>query len=102
MSQWVNYRDENCFEDPESFRPERWLNGLFGRLPRFASFPFGGGPRVWIGNHFAVMETVLFLSIIARLFNAVVDSNYKMELVPSITLRPVNGLPVTIQHRNRA
>ncbi|HIA01611.1 MAG TPA: cytochrome P450 [Myxococcales bacterium] len=102
MSQWVNHRDANWFEDPESFLPERWLNGLSKRLPRFACFPFGGGLRMCTGNHFAVMEAVLFLSVIAQSLNVTVDNNYKMEVMPSITLWPINGLPVTIQHRNRA
>src|ERR1700723_2761790 len=45
MSQWVMHRDARYFEDPEAFRPERWLDGLENRLPTGAYFPFGDGPR---------------------------------------------------------
>ncbi|HEU5115815.1 MAG TPA: cytochrome P450, partial [Isosphaeraceae bacterium] len=68
MSQWVLHRDSRWFDDPLTFRPERWLDGLAKRLPRYAYFPFGGGPRVCIGNQFALMESVLLLSTIARRF----------------------------------
>src|SRR4029079_8228237 len=44
MSQWVVHRDPRWFDDPETFRPERWENDLAKRLPRYAYFPFGGGP----------------------------------------------------------
>ncbi len=52
----------------ESFRPERWQDGLMKRIPRYAYFPFGGGPRLCIGNSFAMMESVLLLATIARQF----------------------------------
>ena len=47
---WVVHRDRRWFEDPEAFRPERWAGDLARRLPRFAYFPFGGGPRQCIGK----------------------------------------------------
>ena len=56
MSQWVIHRDPRFFDDPEAFRPERWADGLAKRIPRYAYFPFGGGPRICIGNGFAMME----------------------------------------------
>src|SRR5215472_3128501 len=45
MFQWVVHRDPRFFDDPNSFRPERWADGFADRLPKFAYFPFGGGPR---------------------------------------------------------
>ena len=62
MSQWVNHRDPRYFPDPESFRPERWLDGLAKRIPKYAYYPFGGGPRVCIGNTFALMEAAIILA----------------------------------------
>ena len=65
-------RDVETFEktcaavDPEAFEPDRWSGDLAKQLPRFAFFPFGGGPRVCIGNAFAMMEAVLLLVTIAR------------------------------------
>jgi len=60
--QWVVQRDPRWFVGPSRFRPDRWLNGETADLPRFAYFPFGGGPRVCIGNHFAKMEAIVVLA----------------------------------------
>src|SRR5712691_9602973 len=56
---YVIQRDPRWFDDPQGFRPERWLDGLAKRLPRFAYFPFGGGPRLCMGQAFAMLENVL-------------------------------------------
>ena len=56
ISPWVSHRDPRWFVDPLAFRPERWENDFAKTLPRFAYLPFGGGPRVCIGNNFALME----------------------------------------------
>ena len=50
MSQWVLHRDARNFEAPERFLPERWADGLARKIPRYAYFPFGGGPRICIGT----------------------------------------------------
>ena len=76
------------FDDPEAFRPERWDNDLIKRLPRCAYFPFGDGPRICIGNHFAMMEAVLILATIAQRYRLEVEPGQTLELLPSITLRP--------------
>src|SRR3989454_9126752 len=56
MSQWVIHRSFRYFPDPEAFMPDRWADGLAKRLPKYAYFPFGGGPRICIGGGFAMME----------------------------------------------
>jgi len=56
FAQWTVHRDERWYDAPEEFRPQRWEGDLLKRLPRFAYFPFGGGPRQCIGNTFALME----------------------------------------------
>ena len=71
---WTVHRDRRWFEEPEAFRPERWAGDLAQRLPRFAYFPFGGGPRQCIGNTFAQMEAVLLLASIAQRFPALAGS----------------------------
>ena len=68
MVQMLVHRDGRWFDDPETFKPERWDNDLIKRLPRCAYFPFGDGPRICIGNHFAMMEAVLILATIASGF----------------------------------
>ena len=99
MSQWVVQRDERWFPQPLEFRPERWADGLEKTLPKYAYFPFGGGPRVCIGENFARMEAVLLLASIARRFRVLVQRPDDTELEPSVTLRPRRGLPVVLEAR---
>jgi cytochrome P450 len=88
MSPWLMQRDPRYFDDPESFSPERWENGLIKQLPKFAYFPFGGGPRVCIGQSFAMMEATLVLATIARRVRLSVLPGSPEGLVQSMTLRP--------------
>jgi cytochrome P450 len=92
MSPWVVHRDPKLFPDPEAFNPDRWRDDLAKRLPRFAYFPFGGGPRVCIGNRFAMMETKLVLAGLMQWFRFEVAAETRLELRPSVTLRPRAGL----------
>ena len=88
MIQWLVHRDGRWFDAPEAFRPERWDNDLVKRLPRFAYFPFGGGPRICIGNHFALMEAVLILATIAQQYRLEREPGQAPRVAPSVTLRP--------------
>ncbi len=98
MSQYVTHRDPRFWEEPDAFHPERWLAPDFERsLPRYAYFPFGGGPRVCIGQAFAQMEAALLLATLA--------SGFRLRLAapvrpgPSITLRPRGGLRMRVHAR---
>jgi cytochrome P450 len=102
MSQWVIHRDPRWFDEPEAFRPDRWAGGLAKRLPRYAYFPFGGGPRVCIGNQFAQMEAVLILATVARRFRPRVPPGTVITPVPTMTLRPERGIPVVLEERRPA
>ena len=99
FSQWVNHRDPKYFADPEAFLPERWSDGLAKRIPKYAYYPFGGGPRVCIGNLFAMMESVLLLTAIGRAWRFTLEPHYQAEPWPTITLRPLNGLPAVLTPR---
>jgi cytochrome P450 len=99
MSQYVVHRDPRFFDAPDEFRPERWENDLAKRLPRFAYFPFGGGPRICIGNSFALMEASLTLATIAQEFRLSLVPGQSVEPLPSITLRPKNGINVILHKR---
>ncbi|HET6703045.1 MAG TPA: cytochrome P450 [Gemmatimonadaceae bacterium] len=99
ISPWVVHRDARWFDCPEEFLPERWAGNAAQRLPRFAYFPFGGGPRICIGNRFAMMEAVLLLACIVRRFRVVLEDERGVALFPSITLRPANGLRMTVRRR---
>ncbi|MBV8488813.1 MAG: cytochrome P450 [Planctomycetaceae bacterium] len=99
MPQWTIHRDGRWFDEPESFRPERWENGLQERIPRYAYFPFGGGPRICIGNSFAMMEASLLLATIARRFRLALAADADVRPLPSTTLRPAAGVKVTLSKR---
>lgn len=101
ISQWVTHRDPRFFPQPERFDPDRWQDDPIrrGALPRFAYFPFGGGPRVCIGAGFAQMEAALLLATIAQRFRMTVVPDHPIKLLPSITLRPKYGIRVTIHRR---
>jgi cytochrome P450 len=88
VAQWVVHRDPRYFPNPEAFEPERWEGELAKKLPRFAYFPFGGGPRVCIGNAFATMEAVLLLVTIFREVRLAAETPDPIAVAPSVTLRP--------------
>jgi len=99
LSQWVTQRDPRWFAIPGQFIPERWNDDAAAKLPRFAYFPFGGGPRVCIGAGFAMMEATLLLAAIAKCFRMRLVPNQRIAAMPSITLRPRNGIRVTVEGR---
>jgi cytochrome P450 len=96
---WAIQRDPRWFEAPDAFRPERWEGDLAKRLPRFAYFPFGGGPRQCIGQAFAQLEAVLLLATLARDFEVEVLPKPPAIAEPSVTLRPKHGLRVRLARR---
>lgn len=99
MSQWVMHRDPRHFDDPLTFHPERWQDGLREQLPRFAYFPFGGGPRTCIGNSFAILEAQLIVAAIAQRFRLEPLTDQPPGTDPSITLRPDGKVPVRVHAR---
>jgi cytochrome P450 len=99
LAQWRVHRDPRWFDEPVVFRPERWEGDLLKRLPRFAYFPFGGGPRQCIGNSFAVMEATLLLATIAQHFRIRIVPDHPVVPMPSITLRPRYGIRVKLESR---
>lgn len=100
ISQWVVHRDPRWFPNPEGFDPERWTPERAKELPRYAYFPFGGGPRVCIGNHFAMMEATLILATIVQRWRLDLLPGQHLELSPSVTLRQKGpGLRVRLAER---
>jgi cytochrome P450 len=93
------HRHAGFWDEPDAFRPERFLEGQPTPAHRLAYMPFGAGPRVCLGNHFAMAEGVLLLATIAQ--------HYRLDLPPgqavkpeiTITLRPKGGLPMRISPR---
>ncbi len=101
LSTFITQRDERFWEDPESFRPERWLheNAIKEAGNKFIYFPFGGGVRRCIGEQFAWMEGVLLLAILGRKWKLHLDPEQKISLQPMITLRSKYGMKMRIEKR---
>jgi cytochrome P450 len=99
MNVWAVQRDPRFWERPEEFRPERWADGQSKRLPHYAYLPFGGGPRVCIGNTFAMIETVLVLAVLAARWRFTLQPGYTARLWPTFTLRPLHGIPAVLTPR---
>jgi len=99
LNQWVTHRDPRFYPEPERFHPDRWTEEFANNLPKFAYFPFGGGPRVCIGAGFALMEAQLLLATIAQQFHFSLASDEPVKPWPSITLRPQKSVPVVLARR---
>lgn len=100
VSQWVVHRDPRWFPNPEGFDPERWDAKRAAAVPKYAYFPFGGGPRVCIGNHFAMMEAALLLVTLLQRYRFELLPGQRLDLKPSVTLRQKgSGLKVRVSNR---
>jgi cytochrome P450 len=100
VSPFVTQRDARWYPDPLRFDPDRFAPEARAARPRYAYFPFGGGPRVCIGEGFASMEARLLLATIARHARLEVRPGHAVGLLPRVTLRPRGGLPMTVVLRN--
>lgn len=98
LSPYVMHRSAKWWPEPAVFRPERWEVEDAER-PKFAYFPFGGGPRVCIGERFAWMEGVLILAALGRKWRFRRADDRPVELAPLLTLRPKGGLRLRAQAR---
>lgn len=99
LSPWNMHRDERWFANPSEFQPDRWVDGLEKRLPRHTYFPFGGGQRICIGNHFAKMEAILILATILKQYTIQGPSYDKLEYTSAITLRPKTSISLSFTRR---
>ena len=96
VSPWLTHHHPAFWENPEGFDPDRFLPDRAAALPRFAYFPFGAGPRLCIGQGFAMMETQLLLATIAQRFRMNLVPGHPVVADPCITLRPRSGIRMTL------
>jgi len=99
MSQYIMHHDPRFFPDPFRFDPERWTPEAKESRPKFSYFPFGGGPRLCIGEHFAWMEGALVLATIAQRFRMRLAPDHPVEMQPLVTLRPKHGMRMILEPR---
>lgn len=101
ISPYVIHRQPALWPDAEVFRPERFLE-KDADAPRFAYLPFGGGPRLCIGNTFALMEGALALATVAQRYRLRLAPGRPVKVEPLVTLRPHGGLRMTWERRSTA
>ena len=99
VSPYLTHRHPELWDDPERFDPERFSPEQSAARPDYAYFPFGGGPRGCIGKQFAMMEGQIVLAMIAHHFRLRPVAGHPIELHPIFTLRPRNGMPMTVHPR---
>ena len=99
MFQWATQRDPRFYDEPLAFKPERWTNEFLDRLPKYAYFPFGGGPRACIGASFAMMEIILTLATIGQRFRLELVRDHPVSILPAMSLRPRDGIRVVLRER---
>jgi cytochrome P450 len=95
--QYVTHRHPEFWDNPEAFDPDRFTPERSAGRPNFAYFPFGGGPRLCIGNTFALMEAQLILAMIAQTYRLRLVPDQTIEPEPIITLRPRRGISMTLE-----
>ena len=98
--QIVVHRDARWFEEPLAFRPERWTPEFRESLHRFAYYPYGGGPRLCIGDRFSDMGVRLITATFGQRWKVLPDPGFTVELMPLLTLKAKGGLPLFLERRN--
>ncbi|SEO70192.1 Cytochrome P450 [Halogranum amylolyticum] len=93
------HADPRWYDDPESFRPERWTDEMEAELPDYAYFPFGGGPRHCIGMRFAILELHLVLATLVQSCEFDLVSDPDLEFTAAATLQPKEALRVRVRKR---
>jgi len=94
---YAMHRNPELWDAPEGFDPERFLGERGKSIPRYAYFPFGGGPRVCIGSRFAYLEAMVMLSKAAQRFRLELVPGLKVEPEPLITLRPKQAIMMSLR-----
>ena len=99
MSPYIIQRDPRFYPNPERFDPDRWTPEFRAALPKFAYFPFGGGPRQCIGESFAWMELILLVATISQHDRLRLVPGHPVVPQPLVTLRAKHGMRMTVERR---
>jgi cytochrome P450 len=100
ISPYALHRRPDYWPQPDEFWPERFAPGARTDRPKLAYLPFGGGPRVCIGNSFALMEHAIVLATVVRRWRIEPIPGVEVRTEPRITLRPRGGLPMRLLRRD--
>ena len=96
-SSWATHRLPDVWNEPEAFRPERFLPGERERIPRGAYVPFGGGSRICLGMRFGQLEVRVVAEAIAERFRLERVPGFRLEIRQTPTLGPRTGLPMVVR-----
>jgi cytochrome P450 len=99
IPQWGVHRSERYWEDPTEFDPERFSPERRADRPRFAYFPFGGGPRHCIGKHLSLLEAKLIVATVASDYSLAFEGDTPLELMPSLTMHPRQEMTMRLEPR---
>jgi cytochrome P450 len=102
ISPFILHRNPDLYPNPEGFDPQRFDKASSAARSKHDYLPFGGGPRFCIGNAFAMMEMQIIVPMLIQRFRLDLVPGFRLELDPSVTLRPKNGVPVTLRRSERA
>ncbi len=97
LSPWVTHRHPGVWSNPEGFDPERFTTENEASRPRLAYFPFGGGPRLCIGQNFALLEAQLVLAALMQGPHVELPPGADVRPEPLVTLRPHGGLKMKLR-----
>ena len=97
MSQFAMHHDARWYPNPQAFMPERWTAEFRASLPKYAYFPFGGGPRLCIGQQFALLEATIILTQLMQHGEWELPYWQYITAQPSITLRPKPAVMVRMR-----
>jgi cytochrome P450 len=99
VNTYAMHHDRRFFDDPERFDPERFAAGWEEQIPRYAFLPFGGGPRVCIGNGFAMMEARLILAAVVQRWRLSLEPDQEITPAQLVTVRPKHGIRMRVTRR---
>jgi cytochrome P450 len=99
LPQYAVHRSERFWDDPDEFDPQRWRPERASERPRFAYFPFGGGPRHCIGRQLALLEARLIVATVGSEYRLTYAEDGPMELLPTLTAHPAGGLEMRVERR---
>jgi len=100
IAPYAMHRNLDYFDNPETFDPDRWLDGRTDNLPKLAYMPFGAGARVCIGNQFAIQEGLILLAMVIQAFEVRKCTEAPIEEKPLITLCPDGKVMMKLSQRN--
>ncbi len=99
ICQYLMQRLDKYFESPKKFDPERWTDEFTANLPKYVYSPFGGGPRVCIGEHLSMLEAIIILVTVYRKFKLVYEEKAPPEYFAGAVLTPKRGMPMAVFRR---